>query len=56
MEECLLIDSDVLIDYLRGHPAAIKLFGKFDRKTNCFSNETLQNFTPEFVKAMNAKH
>ncbi|MBA4121255.1 MAG: type II toxin-antitoxin system VapC family toxin [Acidobacteria bacterium] len=23
MEECLLIDSDVLIDYLRGHPAAI---------------------------------
>ena len=23
MEECLLIDSDVLIDYLRGYPAAI---------------------------------
>jgi predicted nucleic acid-binding protein len=23
MEECLLIDSDVLIDYLRGYPAAV---------------------------------
>lgn len=23
MEECLIIDSDILIDYLRGYPAAI---------------------------------